>query len=246
MSTDELLRNNHDFVKVPGDWRCIRAPLERTRPAELPTEVERTCCSCGHKYTTGTLQPWPCPECGQEAWPAVTTDMGRAIYIRGWERNTPLVIDILALHHGWTWGVAHCHDPYGRPLLLYCRGDSYATADGARAAADRARTVLLDWRTWAAMSPVTPGGRQYWLATGTPGVGGWTANIMPTGERGLYRWFLARGDEPLCMGPPPDHRYAAEDYFRRFIEALERNRGELPTAEPRHNHEKETTCLPPN
>lgn len=150
-------------------------------------EITRKCGVCSHEYATDLLCPWPCPECGQEQWPA-PHDQRKAIeYYYGYSDGDTLTIDVLRLHRGWTWGLAFGHTNTGRPKFLMLRGDAYESEDGATRAAFAAEPVLRDWRTW--------------IKHGSIGVGGWRLEVMPLGEGRRHRWFLHRGESPLCMGP---------------------------------------------
>ena len=164
-------------------------PWEAGPPAPMgeTEEITRKCGVCSHEYVTDLLCPWPCPECGQEQWPARYDHRNATTYYYGYADDDALTIDVLRLYRGWTWGLAYGHTESGRPRFLLCRGDAYESAGGATEAAIDAEPILRDWQTW--------------IKHGTVGVGGWRLDVMPLGEKRLHRWFLNRGDSPLCMGP---------------------------------------------
>lgn len=192
-------------------------PWEAGPPALIgdTEDLARQCGVCGHAYVTDLSCPWPCPECGQEQWPARYDHRNATTYYYGYRDADVLTIDVLRLYRGWTWGLAYGHTESGRPRFLLCRGDAYESAGGATEAATAAEPILRDWQTW--------------IKHGTVGVGGWRLDVMPLGEKRLHRWFLNRGDSPLCMGPVGWDADDAGFTVRTLRHALEKRGGVIET-----------------
>jgi len=188
-------------------------PWEAGPPAPIGDtgEIMLKCDICRHEYATDLLCPWPCPECGQEQWPAPHDQREAIAYYYSYADDDALTIDVLRLHRGYTWGLAFGHTNTGRPKFVMLRGDAYESAGGATEAALAAEPILRDWQTW--------------IQHGTVGVGGWRLDVMPLGEGRRHRWFLHRGDAPLCMGPIGWNADDAGFTVRTLRHALEKRNG---------------------